>query len=147
MVPVNPLVSLAATGPLQSRRQNDLMAQLTCWWHAFRYAPYTRSKALAEQEVLTASKQGGLATVVVRPRFIWGVDDTVLMPAICNPALRSAAVQTMAFSSGSERSRRRKPLPWVAMFLRSGAQPSSWVGPPCTKAGLRACVAELADAF
>eukprot|EP00891_Asterochloris_glomerata_P008805 jgi/Astpho2/8805/fgenesh1_pg.00129_%23_7_t len=52
------------------------------------YAPYTRSKALAEQEVLAANKQGQLATVVVRPRFIWGVDDTVLMPAICNPALR-----------------------------------------------------------
>ena len=64
--------------------------------HACRYAPYTRSKALAEQEVLAANKQGKLATVVVRPRFIWGVDDTVLMPAICNPALRSVAMQTAA---------------------------------------------------
>ena len=80
--------ALNCSRALQSRRPGGPEVRLAWWWHACRYAPYTRSKALAEQEVLAANKQGQLATVVVRPRFIWGVDDTVLMPAICNPALR-----------------------------------------------------------
>ncbi len=48
------------------------------------YAPYTRSKALAEQLVLSANLKDGscLSTVVVRPRLVWGKDDTVMLPAV-----------------------------------------------------------------
>jgi nucleoside-diphosphate-sugar epimerase len=44
-------------------------------------AHYARSKALAEAAVLGA---GGdrLETIVVRPRFVWGVGDTTLLPAL-----------------------------------------------------------------
>lgn len=43
--------------------------------------PYPLSKGLAEDRVLAASG-GGLATVIVRPRFIWGAGDTNLLPKI-----------------------------------------------------------------
>jgi nucleoside-diphosphate-sugar epimerase len=41
-------------------------------------ALYSRTKALAEIEVLTAPP--GIETVVVRPRFVWGRGDTTLLP-------------------------------------------------------------------
>src|SRR3569623_303226 len=40
---------------------------------------YPRSKGIAEQHVLAAN-DAKLATVVVRPRFIWGAGDTTLLP-------------------------------------------------------------------
>lgn len=40
---------------------------------------YPWSKGLAEERVVAAS-HGGLATVVIRPRFIWGGDDTSVLP-------------------------------------------------------------------
>jgi nucleoside-diphosphate-sugar epimerase len=43
--------------------------------------PYPLSKGLAEERVLAASRDG-LATVIVRPRFIWGAGDTNLLPKI-----------------------------------------------------------------
>ncbi|MGH8528785.1 MAG: NAD-dependent epimerase/dehydratase family protein [Nevskiales bacterium] len=42
---------------------------------------YPQSKGLAEAAVLKANG-GGMHTVVVRPRFIWGRDDTSLLPQI-----------------------------------------------------------------
>jgi nucleoside-diphosphate-sugar epimerase len=42
---------------------------------------YPLTKGLAEQAVLAAN-QGGLETVVVRPRFIWGKGDTTVLPSI-----------------------------------------------------------------
>src|SRR4051794_6256654 len=42
-------------------------------------APYPWSKAKAEQAVRDANGKG-LETVVVRPRFVWGRGDTVLLP-------------------------------------------------------------------
>ena len=42
---------------------------------------YPRSKGMAEQAVLAANG-AGLATVVVRPRFIWGRGDTTLLPQL-----------------------------------------------------------------
>ena len=42
---------------------------------------YPRSKARAEQAVLAAN-EGPFETVVVRPRFVWGPEDTTLLPAI-----------------------------------------------------------------
>jgi nucleoside-diphosphate-sugar epimerase len=44
-------------------------------------APYCASKALAEQAVRNANG-GGLETVVLRPRMVWGPGDTTLLPAI-----------------------------------------------------------------
>lgn len=46
---------------------------------------YPRSKAMAEQIVLAADAPG-LATVVVRPRFIWGLGDTTLLPQLAASA-------------------------------------------------------------
>lgn len=43
--------------------------------------PYCATKAQAEQLVLNASRSG-FATIVLRPRFIWGPGDTTLLPAI-----------------------------------------------------------------
>jgi nucleoside-diphosphate-sugar epimerase len=42
-------------------------------------APYPRSKALAEQAVLSTT---GVERVIVRPRFVWGAGDTSLLPGI-----------------------------------------------------------------
>jgi len=44
-------------------------------------APYSASKALAEQAVRQSSVDG-FETVVVRPRFVWGVGDATLLPAM-----------------------------------------------------------------
>jgi nucleoside-diphosphate-sugar epimerase len=44
-------------------------------------APYSRSKAMAEQVVLEESG-GGLEAMIVRPRFVWGSGDTTLLPLI-----------------------------------------------------------------
>jgi nucleoside-diphosphate-sugar epimerase len=42
---------------------------------------YSSTKARAEQAVLSASHDG-FQTVVVRPRFVWGVGDTTLLPVM-----------------------------------------------------------------
>jgi nucleoside-diphosphate-sugar epimerase len=44
-------------------------------------APYSATKAAAEAAVIEANG-GGLETVVVRPRFVWGAGDTSLLPVI-----------------------------------------------------------------
>lgn len=48
---------------------------------------YPRSKGMAEQRVLAADG-AGLLTVIVRPRFIWGLGDTTLLPSLVE-AMRS----------------------------------------------------------
>jgi hypothetical protein len=49
--------------------------------------PYCRTKALAEQAVRAANDPaGGFATLVLRPRFIWGPGDRALLPAILEMA-------------------------------------------------------------
>ncbi len=45
-------------------------------------AYYPRSKARAEHLVVAANGDGGMETVVLRPRFVWGPGDTTLLPAI-----------------------------------------------------------------
>lgn len=42
---------------------------------------YPLTKGLAEERVLAANRDG-LATVIVRPRFVWGAGDTSLIPKI-----------------------------------------------------------------
>ena len=49
--------------------------------------PYPLSKGLAEERVLAANRDG-LATVIVRPRFIWGAGDTNLIPKIAEVVKR-----------------------------------------------------------
>lgn len=44
-------------------------------------ASYAATKALAEQAVLAAN-DAGLETVVVRPRFVWGVGDATVLPEL-----------------------------------------------------------------
>ena len=48
-------------------------------------APYSASKALAEQAVRQAGAEG-FETVVVRPRFVWGAGDTTLLPELVTMA-------------------------------------------------------------
>jgi nucleoside-diphosphate-sugar epimerase len=50
-------------------------------------APYPLSKGLAEERVLAANRDG-LATIIVRPRFIWGAGDTNLIPKIVETVKR-----------------------------------------------------------
>jgi nucleoside-diphosphate-sugar epimerase len=45
------------------------------------YGPYARTKAMAEERAIAANEPG-FATVVVRPRFIWGAGDTSVLPKI-----------------------------------------------------------------
>ena len=45
------------------------------------YGPYARTKSLAEDRVVAANASG-FATVVVRPRFVWGAGDTSVLPKI-----------------------------------------------------------------
>lgn len=47
---------------------------------------YPHSKALAEQQVLAASGQGGLATCALRPHLIWGPGDRQLVPRLIERA-------------------------------------------------------------
>ncbi len=54
-------------------------------------AAYARTKARAEQAVRAADGDG-LTTVVVRPRLVWGVGDTTILPGI------AAAVQAGKFA-------------------------------------------------
>lgn len=49
---------------------------------------YPHSKALAEQAVLTANGQDGLATCALRPHLIWGPRDTQLIPRLIDRAKR-----------------------------------------------------------
>jgi nucleoside-diphosphate-sugar epimerase len=44
-------------------------------------APYPATKAAGEAAVISANG-GGLETIVVRPRFVWGPGDTTLMPVM-----------------------------------------------------------------
>lgn len=48
---------------------------------------YPRAKARAEQAV-RAANGGPFETVVVRPRFVWGPDDTTLLPAMVDMVRR-----------------------------------------------------------
>ena len=52
---------------------------------------YARTKGAAEKRVLAAN-QPGFATVVVRPRFIWGKGDTTILPRLVE-ATKSGALQ------------------------------------------------------
>ena len=47
---------------------------------------YSSTKARAEQAVIQANREG-FETVVVRPRFVWGVGDTTLLPVMVELAL------------------------------------------------------------
>jgi nucleoside-diphosphate-sugar epimerase len=59
---------------------------------AFRSAaPYSRSKAMAEQVVLEEGG-GSLEAMIVRPRFVWGRGDTTLLPLLVE-ATRSGALR------------------------------------------------------
>ena len=49
---------------------------------------YPRSKALAEQAVLSANGVDGLATCALRPHLIWGPRDTQLIPRLIDRAQR-----------------------------------------------------------
>lgn len=44
--------------------------------------PYCATKAQAEQRVRAANKPDKFETIVLRPRFIWGPEDTKLLPMI-----------------------------------------------------------------
>ena len=45
------------------------------------YGPYARTKSIAEERVCAANAPG-FATVVVRPRFVWGKGDTSVLPKL-----------------------------------------------------------------
>ena len=47
-------------------------------------SPYPATKAKAEIAVLGASEEGVFETLSIRPRFVWGVGDTTLLPVIAD---------------------------------------------------------------
>jgi len=49
--------------------------------------PYSRTKAFAEKSVREANTPG-FATIVIRPRFVWGPGDQTILPAIREMAAR-----------------------------------------------------------
>jgi nucleoside-diphosphate-sugar epimerase len=66
-----PLVQLDETAPLAVRSP----------------FPYSRSKALAEAAVIAADAPG-FATIVIRPRLVWGPGDSTVLPVIVEAARR-----------------------------------------------------------
>ncbi len=60
---------------------------------------YARTKAMAEERVLAANG-AGLEAMIVRPRFIWGVGDTTILPRLVR-AVRSGGF--MWFGGGRYR--------------------------------------------
>ncbi|MCU4179886.1 NAD-dependent epimerase/dehydratase family protein [Bosea sp. BH3] len=64
-----PLVNVDETAPLPRRPAGG----------------YSRSKAAAERIAL-ANNASGFAVVVLRPRFVWGRDDTTALPALIDAA-------------------------------------------------------------
>jgi nucleoside-diphosphate-sugar epimerase len=51
-------------------------------------ALYSSTKAMAEQAVRQANRDGSFETVVVRPRFVWGLGDPQILPSVA-AAVRS----------------------------------------------------------
>lgn len=51
--------------------------------------PYSESKALGEREVLEAGRDGGVRAVAIRPTFIWGPGDTLMLPTMAKMARRN----------------------------------------------------------
>ncbi len=48
--------------------------------------PYSESKALGEKEVLETGRSGRLRACAIRPTFIWGPGDKLMLPAIAKMA-------------------------------------------------------------
>ncbi len=48
--------------------------------------PYSESKALGEKEVLAAGRKGSLRTCAIRPTFVWGPFDNLMLPAVAKMA-------------------------------------------------------------
>lgn len=57
---------------------------------------YSETKAEAERRVLAANDPGGMVTVSVRPRFVWGPRDTSVLPVV----LRMAREGSFAWLDG-----------------------------------------------
>jgi 3beta-hydroxy-delta5-steroid dehydrogenase/steroid delta-isomerase len=51
--------------------------------------PYSESKALGEREVLAAGRDGRLRAAAIRPTFIWGPGDTLMLPTMVKMARRN----------------------------------------------------------
>jgi nucleoside-diphosphate-sugar epimerase len=52
------------------------------------FNPYSHTKAIAEQEVLTQNNADGVLTCAIRPHLIWGPRDNHLIPRILDQARR-----------------------------------------------------------
>ena len=74
-------------------------ADETAPYPARHIRPYGITKAIAEQHVVAANSER-LSTIVVRPRFVWGRDDSTLLPRFV-AAARSG--QLMWFGGGRYR--------------------------------------------
>ena len=67
----DPLIMLTEETPLPDKPFNTI---------------YTTTKNLAEKAALSYNEFGKFEVVCVRPRFIWGVDDTVILPQLVDAA-------------------------------------------------------------
>ena len=85
------LVYLSTEAVLIGARSRPLVNADETWPRARHpFAPYNRSKAMAEALVLAANSPS-FQTVVVRPRMIWGKDDTSLWLPQLTQAVRSGS--------------------------------------------------------
>jgi nucleoside-diphosphate-sugar epimerase len=66
----------------------DESAPYSLEWLQRHAAHYSRSKALAEQMVLSTNESGRLATCAVRPHLVWGPRDVHLIPRLLARARR-----------------------------------------------------------
>jgi nucleoside-diphosphate-sugar epimerase len=73
----------------KDQRGVDETVPYPCRW----LSKYAHSKALAEQDVLSANGPGGLATCVIRPHLIWGPRDRSLVPKLWERARKGRLVQ------------------------------------------------------
>lgn len=83
-VGVTPAVHLSSEAVLLSGKPLINAEETTPYPDKFA-GGYSRSKALAEQVALRANGEG-LEVVVVRPRFVWGRDDTTALPQLIDAA-------------------------------------------------------------
>ena len=85
------LVYLSTEAVLVGARSRPLIDADETWPRARHpFAPYNRSKALAEALILAANSPS-FETVVVRPRMIWGKGDTSLWLPQLSQAVRSGS--------------------------------------------------------
>ena len=94
-------------------------------------APYSRSKAMAEQVVLEEG-HGALEVMIVRPRFVWGRGDTTLLPLLVEGTRAAPSAGSAAAASARRPPTSRTPSRASCARPSTGAAAASTSSPTAT---------------